>query len=163
MGMAVTALLFIDVDGPLNPYDRSPCDAWEAGYARITGYHVHLHASHGPALRALPYTLVWATTWGSTANRQFSPRLGLPELPVVEFDTPEVDEDLYFKTPAIVEYAAGRPFAWIDDEITDADREWVATRHEGPALLHWVDPAVGLVDADFDVLAAWAGTLAPAT
>ncbi|MEU7554337.1 hypothetical protein AB0B01_18700 [Streptomyces sp. NPDC044571] len=51
--------------------------------------------------------------------------------------------------------AAGRPFAWIDDEITDADRWWVAAHHPGPALLHRVDPAFGLTDADFTVLAAW--------
>ena len=37
-------------------------------------------------------------------------------------------DGVYWKTPEIMAWADGRPFAWIDDEITDADREWV--RHE---------------------------------
>ncbi|GAB3135026.1 hypothetical protein GCM10027258_06930 [Amycolatopsis stemonae] len=32
----------------------------------------------------------------------------------------------HWKTRPIVEHAAGRPFACVDDETTDADRNWVA-------------------------------------
>ena len=32
---------------------------------------------------------------------------------------------LHYKTRALIEWAAERPFAWVDDEITDVDREWV--------------------------------------
>ena len=56
-------------------------------------------------------------------------------------------------------WAAGRPFAWVDDEITDADREWVAGNHRGPALLRGVDASRGLTDQDFAVLDAWLGEL----
>ncbi|WP_206307824.1 hypothetical protein [Streptomyces sp. A0958] len=57
----------------------------------------------------------------------------------------------------VVAYAAGRPFARIDDEITDRNREWVAARRAaGDSPLRWIDPAVGLVRTDFDALAAWA-------
>lgn len=59
----------------------------------------------------------------------------------------------------IVTWAAGRAFGWVDDEITRADRTWVAAHHDGPALLHRVDPNVGLGSADFAVLTAWAKTL----
>ncbi len=38
-----------------------------------------------------------------------------------------------------VEFAAGRMFAWVDDEITDVDRLWVSTHHRGQALLHGID------------------------
>jgi hypothetical protein len=38
-----------------------------------------------------------------------------------------------------VTWAAGRPFAWVDDEITDADRDWVSAHHGGRALLHRVE------------------------
>jgi hypothetical protein len=35
-----------------------------------------------------------------------------------------------------VAWADGRPFVWVDDEITDADRNWASTHHPAPALLH---------------------------
>ena len=50
--------------------------------------------------------------------------------------------------PGLVDWTAGRPFIWVDDEITDADRSWVTTHHDGRALLHHVDPRHGLTDAD---------------
>nr|WP_245674309.1 hypothetical protein [Actinoplanes rectilineatus] len=52
-------------------------------------------------------------------------------------------------------WAAGRPFVWIDDEMTDADRRWVRDRHPGRALLHRVDPDVGLTDEDFATVRRW--------
>ncbi|MCZ1013165.1 hypothetical protein [Streptomyces noursei] len=42
------------------------------------------------------------------------------------------------------------------DEITDADRAWVAEHHRGSALLRRIDPRVGLTAEDFAVLGAWA-------
>lgn len=62
---------------------------------------------------------------------------------------------LHWKTRTLVVRAAGRPFVWVDDEITATDRAWVATHHEGPALLHRVDPHRGLTEADFIALARW--------
>ncbi|MGW3294609.1 hypothetical protein ACWC9S_11620 [Streptomyces xiamenensis] len=50
---------------------------------------------------------------------------------------------------------AGRPFVWLDDEITGRDREWVAAHHPGRALLHRVDAGVGLTAADFADVGAW--------
>jgi hypothetical protein len=175
-------MLLIDVDGPLNPYAAKPTRRPD-GYtthrlspptwleerksvmallgmpdARIKPLRVWLNPDHGPALAALPFTLVWATTWGHEANEYIGPVLGLPELPVIawpeERDVP--DGGLFWKTPEIVAWAQGRPFAWIDDQITDVDRDWVRAHHDGPALLHQVDPAIGLVTEDFEALAAWA-------
>jgi hypothetical protein len=40
----------------------------------------------------------------------------------------------------------GRPFIWLDDEIRAADRDWVATHHPAPALLHRVDVEGGILD-----------------
>lgn len=63
----------------------------------------------------------------------------------------------YWKTQYVVEYAAGRPFAWVDDEITDRDRAWVVGQGAGgESLLLRTDPRIGLERADFDTLAAWA-------
>jgi hypothetical protein len=53
----------------------------------------------------------------------------------------------------------GRPGPWwngrVDDEITDADREWVSVYHHGQALLHHVESSRGLDDADFTGLDTW--------
>jgi hypothetical protein len=49
----------------------------------------------------------------------------------------------------------GRPFAWVDDEITDADRDWVPANHHGRALLYYVEPFRGLTGKDFTALDQW--------
>lgn len=69
----------------------------------------------------------------SDANTVIGAWLGLPELPVV--DWPESDErrgGLHWKARGLIDWAAGRPFVWVDDEITDADRGWVSAHHPGP-------------------------------
>ncbi|WP_370371547.1 hypothetical protein [Catenulispora sp. GP43] len=175
-------MLLIDVDGPLNPYAakrtrrpegytthrllppswaeerRALLDLLGAPDQRVKPLRVWLNPDHGPALAALPFTLVWATTWQQEANEYIGPVLGLPELPVITWPEERVFPagGLCWKTPEIVTWAAGRPFAWIDDDITDADHDWVRDRHEGPALLRRIDPAIGLVTEDFEALAAWA-------
>ncbi|MBF9067093.1 hypothetical protein I2501_03435 [Streptacidiphilus sp. NEAU-YB345] len=116
-------------------------------------------------MTVLGYELVWATTWGEDANECVAPRLGLPRLPVVPWPEPSEEEERdiragrHWKTRPIVAWAAGRAFAWVDDEITGADREWVAAHHEGPALLHRVDARVGLGAEDFAVLTGWVRSL----
>lgn len=113
--------------------------------------------------------MFWATTWVGEANTYIAPVLGLPELPVVEWPgqgpsgPPRVSGTaaapaIFWKTQHLVEHAAGRPFAWVDDEIGPADREFVAAHHQNSALLHRVDPRLGLRDADFTTLAAFART-----
>ncbi|KUM92847.1 hypothetical protein AQI88_30305, partial [Streptomyces cellostaticus] len=110
----------------------------------------------GRRLAALGCELVWATTWMQDANSCLAPWLGLPPLPVVEW--PDEDEPpglLHWKTRPLVAWAAGRPFVWVDDELTEADRAWVAAHHPEPALLHRVDHRYGLTDADFTTLREW--------
>ncbi|WP_406140750.1 hypothetical protein [Streptomyces sp. NBC_01089] len=172
-------LLLIDVDGPLNPYT--------ARFARLRGYTPHrfhpanwlarqtpgsrahrrglrvrLHPEHGARLTALPFELAWATTWMHQANEMIAPVIGLPgPLPVIEW--PELfakDPDgLYWKTRPLLEWAAGRPFAWVDDLITDLDTAHVATHHDAPALLLRIKPRHGLRARDFTTLANWSNSL----
>lgn len=153
-------LLLLDVDGPLNPYSTN--GARPDGYTthRLGGFQVWLNPDHGPALSALDYELVWATSWEDEANASIAPVIGLPQLPVILWPGDAGILDLCFKTPMIVKWAQGRPFAWVDDEITDVDREYVDRHHDGGALLHRVDPRKGLRGEDFEALAAWAGALA---
>nr|WP_202438035.1 hypothetical protein [Streptomyces sp. SID5910] len=118
----------------------------------------------GPRLLALGCPLVWATTWMEEANEVVAPRIGLPRLPVLPWPDAGAGDGprgLHWKTPLLVEWADGRPFIWVDDEISGMDRQWVAAAHPGPALLHHVDPAEGLRDADFHAVAEWLGVVTP--
>lgn len=173
-------LLFLDVDGPLNPYAAQP-ERRPAGYTTIRvprrggvgadsglprlpskPLRVWLNPRHGTTLLALGYDLCWATTWMSEANRWIGPVLGLPALPFVDFGDAlfrERPDGVHWKTEALVSYADGRPFAWVDDEQNDADHAYVTARHPAPALLHHVNPRIGMRDVDFTTLAAFAASL----
>ncbi|MFJ9352320.1 hypothetical protein [Streptomyces sp. NPDC101237] len=161
-------LLFLDVDGPLNPFAAQP-ERRPEGYTTIRAavrpgspLRVWLNPSHGPALLALGYDLCWATTWTAEANRWIAPVVGLPELPYVDFGSAlltERPDGVHWKTAAIVAYAAGRSFAWVDDEQGPADNRYVEAHHPGPALLHHVNPRIGLRQGDFTALAEFRDSL----
>ncbi|GGT39103.1 HAD domain-containing protein [Streptomyces chromofuscus] len=154
-------LLFLDIDGTLLPFgSANPYPVYETPSGRGAAHPLlnRVDPALGPRLLALGCELVWATSWQDEANEVMAPWLGLPPLPVV--DWPEGVEPfgpLHWKTRPLVAWAAGRPFVWVDDEITAADRDWVAAHHPGRALPHRVDHRVGLTDADFAVLAGWVG------
>ncbi|NEB04894.1 hypothetical protein [Streptomyces sp. SID13726] len=175
---AARPLLYLDVDGPLNPYAakrqqrpegyttlRVKPEGWLAQHpgvppSRVRPLRVWLNPAHGPALLRLAdrYDLHWATTWTHEANTYIAPVLGLPALPVVTWPTLPAGgpEGTFWKTHHLVTHAAGRPFAWLDDELDHRDRAFVATHHAGPALLHRVDPRLGLREGDFETVAEFA-------
>ncbi|WP_225848213.1 HAD domain-containing protein [Streptomyces sp. HPF1205] len=153
-------LLFLDVDGPLLPFGDGP--QYESAGPASSSHLARLDPRTGPRLAALPCDLVWATTWGEEANTEIAPPLGLPRLPVVNWPEPSGADEredqwfgLHWKTRTLVAWAGGRPFAWVDDEITDADRDWVSTHHPAPALLHPIASSRGLTDEDFRILDQW--------
>lgn len=170
-------ILFLDVDGPLNPFAAKPTRR-PAGYltyrmrpanwtettfyGRPRSLRVWLNPEHGPALAALPVQLVWATTWEHEANRLIGPQIGLSTLPVVEWPEEvragnEAGADgLFWKTRHLVDYAAGRPFAWVDDQITSIDWRWCAEKYPASSLLQPIDPRCGLRQKDFATIARWA-------
>lgn len=164
-------LLFLDVDGTLLPTGGvqlpSTLEEWNATWQNASNPHLtRIALGHGPRLLALPCDLMWATAWMADANTVIAPLLGLPELPVVALgELPGIDDpvwseedesaDLNWKTRALVDLAAGRRFAWVDDEITEVDRAWVAAHHSGQALLHRVDSEVGLTEADLAAVEQW--------
>lgn len=156
-------LLFLDVDGPLIPFGLPPGEL--PGVAGDDDPHpglARLNPEHGRRLSALSCELVWATAWEHDANELVGPRLGLPQLPVVAWpswpaavEARDERRGLHWKTRALVRWAAGRPFAWVDDEVTAADRAWVRAHHRGAALLHHVDARKGLGEDDFEALGTW--------
>ncbi|MDX3070971.1 HAD domain-containing protein [Streptomyces sp. MI02-7b] len=165
-------LLFLDIDGPLIPFGspagRPAFPAVRPSPGRLANPLLdRIDPALGPTLAALPCELVWATSWtAEDANASVAPRLGLPALPAVTWPEPSADDarderaGLHWKTRTLLRRAAGRPFAWVDDETTGADRDWVAAQG-ALALLHGVDPRQGLTERDFAVLAAWLSGAAP--
>jgi len=158
-------LLFLDVDGTLLPFGAvGPYPLYEPAFppaGAVTGHPLlpRVDPALGARLTSLGCALVWATTWGDDANTALAPWLGLPRLPLVDWPDPDDETTgLHWKTRPLASWAAGRPFVWVDDEITDADREWVPTHHHGRALLHHVAPSRGLTDEDFAVLDDWLRT-----
>lgn len=169
-GSVERPILFLDVDGPLIPFGPSfsrvqaPAPSSDVVPDQGNPLLGRLDPALGPRLIALGCDLVWATTWMDDANESIAPRLGLPRLPVVEWPEAPTDDGprgLHWKTRQLVGWASNRPFIWVDDEISAMDRLWVAAQHQGPWLLHRVDPNEGLADSDFSALAGWLRTAVP--
>lgn len=162
--------LLLDVDGPLNPYAASwfrqgipppgyQFHALTPGSGRT--YRVALNPEHGQRLRLLAEVcdLAWATAWQGHANRLIAPLIGIPDdLPVVPLEPPTLPfSDWGWKTEQVAEWVGSRPFAWLDDEITQGTRDWLDAAPWLGRHLGWhVRPQVGLTDADFDAVEGFA-------
>lgn len=176
-------ILAVDVDGPLNVSAYSKADRKlraQRGFRSVTRWQhlvvrrpgstwfpfseLWLHPDHGSMLAefsaAHDVELVWCSMWEGSANRVVAPAVGLPRLPFVDFHGHPVRDQ--WKWPAVLDYAAGRPLAWLDDSFgrpskvaARAASGFDRARRNLPTLLQEVDPCVGLTSWDLDTVASW--------
>jgi hypothetical protein len=153
-------LILIDVDGVLNPY-IGPMPAGYTEY-RLLQYRVRLNMEHGVQLQKIAHEtgaeLVWATTWEHDADEYIGTRIGLPPLPVIEV----YSKANRWKFGPVLDYAAGRPLLWFDDDFMrfPDEEEWFLKERMAAGdldtYLHTVEPDVGLTQKDFDKALSWA-------
>jgi HAD domain in Swiss Army Knife RNA repair proteins len=122
------SLILLDVDGVLNP-SRRPGPGWLVEQITVDGetYPVRLNPHHGAELLALAddtgAELVWATTWNQHANEEIGPRIGLPELRVLQMPNEGwTGFGANPKTQAVATQTGGCPFVWFDDALSRHDR-----------------------------------------
>lgn len=151
-------LLLIDVDGVLNPLGKIKPDAGFEEH-RLAGFPVRLNKAHGPALLAFAdrFELVWATTWEHQANELIGPRIGLPELPVIEFDFAASKGS---KLPDVERYAADRALVWLEDDYSMYEA-WALRRNlHIPTCIVKVNVLAGLIERDLAFVKRFAAKLA---
>jgi len=154
-------LLFVDIDGVLNPYGGSCPDGFVERELLPGAEPVRVCALHGEWLHELSrvYELAWGSAWNDADRASLERLLGLPEfhgtieLPPGEFHPKQ-------KVPAVARLGRRRPLAWMDDLLTPEAWAWAGARPE-PTLLIAVDPSVGLTRDHVDRLMDWASTLQP--
>jgi len=160
-------VLLLDVDGVLNP-DKHPRAVIPPGFTKHRlrpggeRYKVYLSEGHGPRLLSTGADLVWATTWEHHANHLISPRVGLPQdLPVIEWDRSGQSRDhgAFWKTPQVLawleQHHPGRPWIWIDDDISDEDVAICAGGSAAAHLLLSPEPGTGMTDDDVRRMSAF--------
>ena len=140
-GSRMRPLLLLDVDGVLMPVGRSV----PPGFERSTSptFDIVVSPQHGAWLHQLRelFDLVWATSWGDTANDTFGAYFGLPHLPSVPLKTLTTDGTR--KLQSVAAYVGDRALAWIDDELYEDAELWAGDR-DAPTLLIRTAASVGL-------------------
>ena len=156
-------ILFVDVDGVISLFGFAPGTGQLPGPLHwVDGVAHCIPEDVGQRLVTLAegFELVWATGWEERANEHLPYLLKLPfrDLPCLRFDGRAVFGSAHWKVDAVDEYAADRPAAWIDDNLTVECHEWAQGR-SAPTLLVETSPPVGLTDEHVSMLLDWAERL----
>lgn len=166
-------LLLVDVDGVLCPFGWDTMH-FDGGIptestinrlrkSRFPGYvyqeHAYVHVSQDNAQRLVDlseiFELAWCTGWGDKANEVIGPLHNLPELPVVEING--FSPHIHWKLDAIEEFVGDKPYAFIDDDITDLGVVYANLRnHSIPTLWLPIHCHEGLTEAHYEDLVAFA-------
>jgi hypothetical protein len=100
--------------------------------------------------------VIWATTWGPSANDYFVPLLGLPEVLRVA----PVDFRCPTKASTVIPWLEGRPWAWLEDQQRELEAALALTREGTPCCPVLVDPAGdGLGSGHVQAVNDWLGSL----
>lgn len=160
MGTTDRPLLFVDIDGVLNPYG-GPCpDGYEEDWLfPAEDEPVRICSAHSPWLHELAqhYDLAWGTSWSEPDRRVLGTVLNLPAF-VAAVELPSGRFDAALKVPAVDLVAGNRALAWIDDLLSSEAHSWAETRG-APTLLVPIAPAEGLRRHHVDQLVAWAASV----
>jgi hypothetical protein len=155
-------ILFVDVDGVISLFGFPPRNI-PGSFIQVDGIAHCIGRDAGARLSRLKdsFELVWATGWEEKANEYLPRELGWEQgdLPVLTFDGRAVFGSAHWKVGAVDEYAAGRPAAWIDDNLDRRCYAWADRRRE-PTLLVETDPALGIEEEHVELLLEWAESLA---
>lgn len=150
-------LLFVDIDGVLNPY-AGPCPAGftEHWLFPDDDEPVRVCERHGEWLHHLAqhYDLMWGSSWSDEERALLAGVLDVPRFHGA-VDLPRGTFDPALKVPAVDRAAGARPLAWIDDMLTPDAWAWALARSV-PTLLIPIDPAVGLTHQHVRQLLDWA-------
>lgn len=116
----------------------------------------HLKGSVVPQLKALAGTfdLAWCSWW-THHSEGIGRAVLLGGFPHVTFDE---RADGYSKVPGVLRFTAGRPFVWLDDDVTEHE-EYELAAVGTPHLLIRVDPSTGLMTEHLDRARDWATSL----
>jgi hypothetical protein len=148
-------LLFVDIDGVLNPYGPR-CPPGFVEHDLFPGEQpVRVCALHSEWLRELsiPYELVWGSWWDESGRALLVTVLDLPVFNGA-VRPPSGRSTSDWKVPGVAEAAGTRPLAWLDDQFTPDAWIWAERRTE-PTLLIRVDPDLGLAREHVDQLLEW--------
>ena len=155
-------ILFVDVDGVISLFGFERHSDPPGSFHMVDGIVHCIGSSAAARLARLAgvYELVWATGWEEKANEYLVHLLEMEsELPVLTFDGRVRPGSAHWKLDAIEEHAAGRPAAWIDDNLDDECRAW-AERRDAPTLLVQTECAVGIDEEHVELLLSWADEVA---
>jgi hypothetical protein len=124
---------------------------------------VWLNPEHGQWLRELVdhgAELAWATSWGVRAAEWIAPRLGLPEMSVIEVPNHGPAFGWSPKVGPIGAWVADRPVAWLDDQFGGKEYGWAEDRRDDgiPTVIVPVGPALGLQRQNVDDVITWLDT-----
>ena len=158
--MSRRPLLFVDIDGVLNPIGpRCPPGFVEHDLPPIQD-PVRVCALHSCWLHELsqPFQLVWGSWWPETGREALATVLDLPRFRGAVRRPGDYLTAPVWKVPVVAELAGARALAWLDDQFTPGAWRWAEQRLE-PTLLIPVTPDLGLSRDHVDRLLRWASLM----